>query len=47
MSKYLKNFFRHTALFLAKYIDQNINDESIKHINEALIEFKRYCSQTC
>ena len=45
MSKYLRNiFFYQTPLFLAKELynsNQNINDEIVKHINDALIELKR------
>ena len=44
MSKYLKNIFCYTLLFLAKELynsNQIINDEIVKHINDALIEFKK------
>ena len=44
MSKYLKNMFCYTLLFLAKELynsNQIINDEIVKHINDALIEFKK------
>ena len=45
MSKYLKNIsFYHTPLFLAKKLynsNQFINDEIVKHINDAWIKFKK------
>ena len=46
MSKSLKNIFSIiiTALFLAKDLyssNQTINDEIVKHINDALIELKK------
>ena len=37
-------FFYHTLLFLAKELynsNQNVNDEMVKHSNDALIEFKK------
>ena len=49
MSKYLKNiFFYHTPLSLAKELynsNQNINDETVKHINDAFIELKKYINK--
>ena len=46
MSKYLKViFFYQTLLFLAKVLynsNQNVNDETVRHINDALIELKKY-----
>ena len=45
MNKYLNNiFFYHTPLFLAKKLydsNQIRNDEIVKDINDALIEFKK------
>ena len=44
ISKYLRNIFCHILLFLAKELynsNQNLNDEIVKHINDALIELKK------
>ena len=44
MTKYSKDFFDHTPLFLAKELynsNQRTNDEIVKHINSALIELKK------
>ena len=40
---YEQYFFNQIPLFLAKelYINQNINYEIVKHINDALIELKK------
>ena len=40
----LKKIFYHTPLFLAKELhnsNQNINNEIVKHINDALTEWKK------
>ena len=44
MSRYLKNIFFHTPLFLAIELynsNQTLNNEIVKHINDALIESKK------
>ena len=48
MGKYLREFFYHTPLFLAKELynsNRNVNNEILKHINDALIEFKKILIQ--
>ena len=45
MSKYLRNIFYHTPLFLAKEwynTNKYVNDDIEKHINYSLIELKKY-----
>ena len=45
MSKYLRNIFCHSPLFLAKELynsNQYVNDETAKDINDALIELKKH-----
>ena len=44
MSKYLKNIFYHTPLFLVKELynsNQNKNDKIVKNINNSLIKLKK------
>ena len=48
MIKYLKIFFCHTPLFFPNklyYRNQIRNDETVKHIDDALVELKKYINR--
>ena len=50
MSKYLKNIFLSYSIILAKEFynsNQTINDEIVKHINDALVELKKDIKVMC